>query len=141
MIELGNKVYSPFMAGETEQPKSSDFKKKAELFISFYLAGSDNGDYRNIYKRMTKSTWNIANKITYSKNSTFYEVSSCIATCIATVSIYKKICQKNYDLLSKYTCKKCKSKTLKLTDDEHGLVSKLYLECEECRMTTEVILT
>lgn len=144
MIELGNEIYSPFMAGETEQPKSSDFKKKAELFISFYLAGSDNGDYRNIYKRMTESTWDFANKITHSKNATFYEVSSCIAMCIATVSIYENIRQKNYDLLSKYTCKKCKSKRLKITDDEHdeqGLVSKLYLECEECGLTTEVILT
>lgn len=143
LIELGNHIYLSFMAGENEQPKASDFKRKAELFIGFYLSGSDNSDYRNIYKRITESTWEFANKITHSKNSTHYEVSSCIAMCIAVVSIYENVYQKKYDPISKYSCSKCQSKKLQIVGDDHdeeGVVSKLYLGCEECGNTTEIAL-
>ena len=56
LIELGNYIYSPNMAGEQEQPQASNFKKKAELAIQFYLTGSDNADYRSIIKKLTEAT-------------------------------------------------------------------------------------
>lgn len=33
LIELGNTIYISEMSGDEEQPKASDFKKKAELFV------------------------------------------------------------------------------------------------------------
>ena len=142
LIELSNEIYLPVMAGKSEQPKASDFKRKTELFIGFYVSGSGNSDYRSIYKRMTECAWDFANKITHSKNATCYDASSCIAMCIATVSIYENIRQKAYDPISQYNCRNCKSKKLRITDDEHddqGIVSKLYLICEECGDATEAV--
>lgn len=143
LIELSNEIYLSFMAGDGEQPIASNFKGKTELFIKFYLPGSVNSDYRNIYKRMTESAWDFSNKITHSKNTTFYEVSSCVAMCIAVVSIYTNIEQKVYDPISKYICKSCKSKQLLIIDDEHdneGIVSKFFLKCEICGEVTVVTL-
>ena len=37
LIALGNHIYKPVMAGDEEQPKASNFKRKAELFVQFYL--------------------------------------------------------------------------------------------------------
>lgn len=141
LIELGNYIYKPFMAKEDEQPKASDFKKKAELFIGFYFSGSDNKDYRNIYKRITEGTWDFANKITHSRSATFYEASSCVSMCITIVSIYENVIQKVFDLLSQYICKNCKSKKLEIFGDEHdeeGIVSKLFIKCKECGEITEL---
>lgn len=56
LIELGNHIYIAEMASKGEQPKESDFKRKAELFIQFYLTGSENHDYRRIIKKLTEST-------------------------------------------------------------------------------------
>lgn len=56
-FELGNSIYFPEMAGENEQPQASNFKRKAELFVQFYLAGAENSDYRSIIKKMTEATW------------------------------------------------------------------------------------
>lgn len=67
------------MAGTEEQPKASDFKKKAELFSRFYLTGSENSDYRSIIKKLTESTWDYACKITHSSTATFmkHQLVSC----------------------------------------------------------------
>ena len=67
LIELGNHIYDPAMAGDGEQPQASNFKRKCELFIQFYLKGSENADYRSIIKKLTESTWDYANKITHSR--------------------------------------------------------------------------
>lgn len=50
LIELGNHIYTHDMAGEGEQPQASNFKKKSELSIQFYLKGSGISDYRSIIK-------------------------------------------------------------------------------------------
>lgn len=63
LIELGNHIYEPMMAGAEEQPQVSNFKRKAELFIQFYLKGSEKSDYRGIIKKLTEATWDYANKI------------------------------------------------------------------------------
>lgn len=42
------------MAGNQEQPQASNFKKKAELTIQFYLNGSDNADYRSMIKKLLR---------------------------------------------------------------------------------------
>ena len=58
------------------------------------------------------------------------------------VSVYENIRQKVFDPLSQYICKTCKSKNISIVDDEsdeNGIVSKLYLSCEECGGITEVI--
>lgn len=144
LIELGNYIYKPFMGGENEQPKASDFKKKAELFMSFYFRGSENKEYRMIYKKMTEGTWDFANKITHSRSATFYEVSSCISMCITIVSIYENVMQKVFDPISQYICKNCKSKKLEISGDDHnddGIVNKLFMKCKECGEITEVIFT
>lgn len=141
LIELGNTIYSPEMAGEEEQPQASNFKKKAEYFVKFYLTGSENSDYRNYIKKLTEATWDYANKITHSQTATFYEASTCVTLTTSLVSVYENIRQKVFDPLSQYVCKTCKSKKLSIVDDEcnkDGVVSKLYLCCEECREITEV---
>lgn len=142
LIELGNNIYQPIMAGEDEQPQKSNFKKKAELFVEFYLNNSDSSDYRNYIKKITEATWDYACKVTHSQNTTFYEASSCVALIISLISVYENIRQKVYDPISQYMCKHCKSKKLSIIGDEHdkdSIVSKLYLRCEECGKDTEVV--
>lgn len=142
LIELGNHIYNPMMAGSGEQPQASNFKRKSELFIQFYLKGSENSDYRNIIKKLTEATWDYANKITHSRSATYYEVSSCVTLCISLVGVYENILQKVFDPLSQYHCSICQSKKLSIAgddSDEDGIVQKLYLHCEECGGTTEVV--
>lgn len=143
LIELGNSIYFTEMAGESEQPQASNFKKKAELFVQFYLAGSDNSDYRSIIKKLTESTWDYANKITHSHNTTFYEASTCVSLCTSLVGVYENIRQKVFDPISQYKCKSCTSKKLEIIDDEtgeDGIVQKLFLQCEECGDIAEIII-
>ena len=142
LIELGNHIYNPMMAGSGEQPQVSNFKRKSELFIQFYLKGSENSDYRNIIKKLTEATWDYANKITHSRSATYYEVSTCVTLCISLVGVYENILQKVFDPLSQYHCSICQSKKLSIVgddSDEDGIVQKLYLHCEECGGTTEVV--
>ena len=142
LIELGNHIYNPMMAGSWEQPQASNFKRKSELFIQFYLKGSENSDYRNIIKKLTEATWDYANKITHSRSATYYEVSTCVTLCISLVGVYENILQKVFDPLSQYHCSICQSKKLSIVgddSDEDGIVQKLYLHYEECGGTTEVV--
>ncbi|HIY03662.1 MAG TPA: hypothetical protein H9733_01690 [Candidatus Anaerotignum merdipullorum] len=142
LIELGNHIYNPMMAGSGEQPQASNFKRKCELFIQFYLKGSENSDYRNIIKKLTEATWDYANKITHSRSATYYEVSTCVTLCISLVGVYENILQKVFDPLSQYHCSICQSKKLSIAgddSDEDGIVQKLYLHCEECGGTTEIV--
>lgn len=141
LIELGNHLYNPMMAGNEDQPQASNFKRKCELFIKFYLRGSENSDYRNIIKKLTEATWDYANKITHSRSATYYEVSTCTTLCISLVGVYENILQKVFDPLSQYHCSECQSKKLSISgddSDEDGIVQKLYLHCEECGATTQI---
>lgn len=142
LIELGNHIYEPMMAGAEEQPQASNFKRKAELFIQFCLKGSENSDYRGIIKKLTEATWDYANKITHSRSATYYEASTCVTLCISLVGTYENILQKVFDPIAQYHCSVCKSKKLSIDgddSDEDGMVEKLYLHCEECGATTEVV--
>lgn len=142
LIELGNRIFQPEMAGSNEQPQASNFKKNAELFIQFYLTGAENSDYRSIIKKLTESTWEYACKITHSSTATFYEASTCVMLCTSLVGVYENIMQKVFNPLSQYKCSVCKSKKLTIDGDEsdaNGIVQKLYLKCEECNAITEVI--
>lgn len=142
LIELGNSIYTPEMAGDNEQPKASDFKRKAELFVQFYLNGSENRDYRNIIKKITEATWDYAAKITHSSNTTFYEASTCVTLCTSLVGLCENIRQKASDLMSLHKCKSCKSKKLKIIDgesNEEGIVNRIFFECEECGEIMEII--
>lgn len=142
LIELANNIYIPEMAGKEEQPQKSNFKKKAELFVNFYLNGSENSDYREYIKKITEAVWKYANKITHSQSSTVYEVSSCVSLTMSLICVYENIRQKIFSPLEQYMCKHCKSKKLAIIGDDHdknGIVSKLYLQCEECNEITEVI--
>lgn len=142
LIELGNYIYEPMMAGTEEQPQASNFKRKTELFTQFYLKGSENSDYRGIIKKLTEATWDYANKITHSRSATYYEASTCVTLCIALVGVYENILQKVFDPLSQYHCSVCKSKKLSIDGDDSdkdGMVEKLYLYCEECGAITEVV--
>lgn len=142
LIELGNAIYQPYMAGEEEQPQKSNFKKKAELFVKFYLTDNENSDYRGYIKKLTEATWDYASKITHSQKATYYEASTCVTLTTSLVSVYENIRQKVYDPISQYICKNCKSKKLTIINDdsnENGIVKKLYLQCEECQETTEVV--
>ena len=141
LIELGNSIYFDEMAGENDQPQASNFKRKAELFIQFYLTGSENSDYRSIIKKLTEATWEYTCKITHSGNTTFYEASTCVTLCTSLVGVYENLRQKVFDPISQYKCKVCKSKKLKIVDDEindDGLVKKWFLQCDECGVITEV---
>lgn len=141
LIELGNHIYQPEMAGADEQPQASNMKKKAELFIQFYLKGAENSDYRSIIKKLTEATWDYACKITHSSNTTYYEASTCVMLCTSLVGVYENIFQKVSDPISQYQCKTCKSKKLQIIDDEsdqNGIVQKLFLKCEECGEITEI---
>lgn len=142
LIELGNHIYESNMAGTEEQPKASDFKKKAELFTRFYLTGSENSDYRSIIKKLTESTWDYACKITHSSTATFYEASTCVMLCTSLVGLYENITQKVFDPISQYKCITCKSKRLAIDSDisdDDGIVQTLFLKCEECNSITEVV--
>ena len=97
LIELGNHVYAPHMAGDSEQPQGSNFKKKTELSIQFYLKGSENADYRSIIKKLTEATWDYANKLTHSSSATYYEASTCVSLCISLVGTYENVLQKITD--------------------------------------------
>jgi len=142
LIELGNSIYKDYMAGDMEQPQASNFKRKAELFIQYFLVGKDNSDYRNIIKKITDSIWDYAAKITHSTNTTFYEASTCVTLCIALVSVFENIRQKMLDPTYQLECKNCKSKKLKIVGEQlndEGIVSILHLECEQCGETLEII--
>lgn len=135
LIELGNHIYAPNMAGDQEQPQSSNFKKKAELAIQFYLSGSDNADYRSIIKKLTEATWDYANKITHSSSATYYEASTCVSLCISLVSTYENVLQKSHDPISQHSCPVCKSRKLTVENvetGENGRVKAVHLICEEC---------
>ena len=127
LIELGNHIYKPVMAGDEEQPQASNFKRKAELFVQFYLKGSENSDYRSIIKKLTEATWDYANKITHSRSATYYEASICVTLCISLVGAYENILQKVFDPLAQYYCSVCKSKKLSIDGDDtdaDGMVEK-----------------
>lgn len=144
LIELGNHIYAPHMASGQEQPQASNFKKKSEFAIQFYLNGSDNADYRSIIKKLTEATWDYANKITHSSSTTYYEASTCVSLCISLVGIYENVLQKAYDPISKYSCPVCKSKKLTINNfktDNHGQVETMYLTCDECEHVFFVELT
>lgn len=91
LIELGNYIYDSHMTGNQEQPQASNFKKKAELTIQFYLNESDNADYRSMIKKLTEATWDYANKIAHSSSATYYEASTCVSLCIFLVCVYKNV--------------------------------------------------
>jgi hypothetical protein len=143
LIELGNSIYFPEMAGESEQPQASNFKRKAELFTQFFLSGSDNSDYRSIIKKLTESTWDYANKITHSQSASFYEASTCVSLCTSLVGVYENIRQKVHNPISQYKCKNCTSKKLEIIDEEtneEGIITQFILQCEECGEITEIVL-
>ena len=142
LIELGNYIYIVDMAGTNEQPQKSNFKKKAELFIQFYLEGSDNSDYRSIIKKLTESTWDYASKLTHPSTTTKYEALTCVTLATSLVGVYENIMQKVFDPVSQYICSSCKSKKLTIDSDdsdENGMVETLYLKCEECCNITKVV--
>lgn len=135
LIELGNHMYEPHMATNEEQPQASNFKKKAELTVQFYLSGSNNSDYRNIIKKLTEATWDYANKITHSSTTTYYEASTCVSLCISLVCTYENILQKIHDPISQHKCNVCKSKKLTVSNieiDDQGTIKTVSLMCEEC---------
>lgn len=135
LIELGNYIYDSHMAGDQEQPQDSNFKKKAELTIQFYLNGSDNADYRSMIKKLTEATWDYANKITHSSSATYYEASTCVSLCISLVCVYENVLQKIHDPISQQNCPVCKSKKLTIENidtDENGRIKTVHLICEEC---------
>ena len=141
LIELGNSIYTPEMAGNEEQPQASNFKKKAELFLKVSLPGSDNSDYRSIIKKLTEATWDYANKLTHSQNSTYYEASSCVSLILSLISVYENIRQKDKDFVSSYQCANCKSKKLSIADvatDGDEVITKVTLRCEVCGELTYV---
>lgn len=143
LIELGNYIYEPHMSDDEDQPQASNFKKKAELTVKFYLKGSDNADYRSIIKKMTEATWDYANKITHSSTTTYYEALTCVSLCLALVCTYENIIQKIHDPISQHSCSICKSKKLTIKDivtEEDGLIKSISLQCEECENITELIL-
>lgn len=136
LIELGNYIYDSHMAGDQEQPQASNFKKKAELTIQFYLNGSDNEDYRSMIKKLTEATWDYANKITHSSSATYYEASTCVSLCISLVCVYENVLQKIHDPISQQSCPVCKSKKLNVENidtDENGRIKAIHLICEECK--------
>ena len=138
LIELGNYIYAPHMAGDLEQPQASNFKRKSELAIQFYLNGSDNADYRSIIKKLTEATWDYANKLTHSSSATYYEASICVSLCISLVSVYENVLQKVHDPIFQQKCPACKSKKLTVENidtNEIGIIKAIHLMCEECKNT------
>lgn len=143
LIELGNHIYEPFMAGEEEPPQASNFKKKAELCVKYHCSGQSQKEYRGIIKKLTEAIWDLASKITHSRSSTHYDVSSCVSLCIPLVSVYINICQKSDDLLSTVVCSSCTSKKLKIIDIGYTadqVVERVELQCEECGAINEHII-
>jgi len=135
LIQLGNYVYEPHMAGEEDQPQASNFKRKGELCIQFYCPGQPNKDYRGIIKKLTEAVWDLSCKITHSTSSTTYDVSSCVLLCISLVSTYINVIQKSEDFISTKACSSCSSKKLKIIDIQHTeeqIIESIQLECEEC---------
>ena len=135
LIELGNYVYDSHMAGDQEQPQASNFKRKADLAIQFYLSGSDNADYRSIIKKLTEATWDYANKITHSSSATYYEASTCVALWISLVGVYENVLQKVHDPISQQSCPVCKSKKLTVKNidaDQNDKIKAIHLLCDEC---------
>lgn len=143
LIELGNHIYAPHMAGDQEQPQASNFKRKSELVIQFYLTGSDNADYRSIIKKLTEATWDYANKITHSSSATYYEASTCVSLCISLVGVYENVLQKAHDPISQQSCPVCKSRRLTIENietEETGRVKAVHLRCEACDNISVVTL-
>lgn len=135
LIELGNHIYASHMAGTEEQPQASNFKRKTELAIQFYLKGADNADYRSIIKKLTEATWDYANKITHSSSATYYEASTCVSLCISLVGVYENVFQKVHDPISQHCCPICKSKKLTINNidtDENDKIKAIHLICDEC---------
>ncbi|CDX01521.1 Hypothetical protein DPCES_1634 [Desulfitobacterium hafniense] len=135
LIELANAIYEPEMCKEGEQPKGSDFKKKGELFISHYLSGSDNADYRTYIKKMSEATWDYANKLTHSSTATMYEASTCVTLCISLITVYENVRAKIFDPFSKLSCNTCKSKSLTVVGDkvnDENILTEITFECQEC---------
>lgn len=135
LIELGNYIYALHMAGDQEQPQASNFKRKAELAIQFYLSGSDNADYRSIIKKLTEATWDYANKITHSSSATYYEASTCVSLCISLVGVYENVLQKVHDPIAQHSCPVCKSRKLTIENidtDVNNRIKAIHLMCEEC---------
>ena len=144
LIELGNHIYVPHMAGDQEQPQSSNFKRKTELAIQFFLKGSDNADYRSIIKKITEATWDYANKITHSSNATYYEASTCVSLCISLVGLYENVLQKSFDPISQHSCPICKSKKITVDNietEETGKINAIHLICDECENVFEIELS
>lgn len=142
LIELGSLIYFTKMADGDEQPKASNFKKKAELFIQFYLARTENSDYRNIIKKLTEATWEYVCKIIHFNNSAFYEASTCVTLCVSLVGVYENIRHEVFDPVLQYKCKVCKSKRLRIIADKingNGIVKKWVLQCEGCEEITKVL--
>ncbi len=74
--------------------------------------------------------------------ATFYEASTCVTLCTSLVGVYENIRQKVFDPISQYKCRSCKSKRLKIVNDEtteDGIAKKLFLQCEECEEITEIV--
>ena len=131
------------MAGDQEQPQASNFKRKSELAIQFYLTGSDNADYRSIIKKLTEATWDYANKITHSSSTTYYEASSCVSLCISLVGVYENVLQKVHDPISQQSCPVCKSRKLTVENietEEIGRVKAVHLRCEACNNVSVITL-
>ncbi len=136
LIELANEIYEPEMCDEEEQPKGSDFKKKSELFIKYYLNGPDNSDYRTYIKKMAEATWDYANKITHSSSATIYEASTCVTLCISIITVYENIRTKYFDPFSKLSCSNCKSKSLTVIGDKtnvEDILTEVTFQCQECQ--------
>ncbi|KDE87851.1 hypothetical protein EL27_00110 [Oenococcus oeni] len=94
LIELSKYIYTSSMAGVYEQPKRSDFKNKAKLFIRFYLNGAENSDYRSIIKKLTNSTWDYACKITHLSRATFLLIT-CMTKHYQNAFYYSYFSRKN----------------------------------------------
>lgn len=57
------------------------------------------------------------------------------------LSMYENVRQKSLDPISQFQCPNCKSKKFNVTDSEHdenGVISKLFLQCEECGEVTQI---
>jgi len=69
------------------------------------------------------------------------ESKACVSLIISLVSLYENIRQKRLDPILQFQCPNCKSKKFYVIDswtDEKGIISKLFLQCEECGEVTEI---